>query len=250
MTNNRIFGIAKVMMLLASSCMAVGQFAQAKSLDVALQKDNLLSIINPKTKKTESAKEGLKVYYEKAIPLARSFGYQNHGTLRVTETVVGSKQPGVFVLASWPSNEADLTFESDPRWQDYKGLRNQIWEELNFYKAPTMDAKTLTFSQDKYYSVAFAWLDGQNPNDYRAYMDGIQDAVSEAGGKFIHSMVNPRHVSMNEALKGPDEITFVQWDSEQGLLDFQQSEGFKRHAHLLKNGTKQFELYRVQPVIK
>lgn len=250
MTNNGKVSTAGMMVLMVLSWSVFSFSTQAKSLDVTLQKDNLFSIINPKTRSSKSAKEGLKVYYEKAIPLAKSFGYRNHGTLRVTETLVGDKQPGVFVLASWPSNEADLSFESDPRWSEYKGLRNQIWSELNFYKAPTDTAKTLSFAQNKFYSIAFAWLDGQNPNDYQTYLQAIQDAVSAAGGKFIHSMVNPRTVSFNEPLNGPDQITFVQWDSKKGLTDFQKSEGFKRHAHLLRTGTKQFELYRVQPIIK
>lgn len=250
MNNKLKNGLVSISTLVALSWVTLGQVSYAKSLDVTLQKNNLLSIINPKTRQSESAKAGLKVYYEKAIPLAQSYGYQNHGVLRVTETVVGDKEPGVFVLASWPSNEADINFESDPRWLEYKGLRSQIWHELNFYKAPIDNAKTLSFAQDKHYSVAFAWLDKQNPTDYQDYLQGIQTAVSDLGGKFIHSMKAPRFVTLNSALPGPDQITFVQWDDEQGLTDLQKSEGFKRNVHLLSSGTKRFELYRIQPVIK
>ena len=223
--------------------------SSTKAITIELPKDGLLSVINPKTKQTEAAKKALAIYYEKAIPLAASLGYQNHGALRVTETVVGNDQPGVFILASWPNEAADFAFESLPEWREYKVLRPQIWNRLNFYKASASEDKTLQFSQNKHYSVAFAWLDEGQPDDYQNYMNGIQQAVSEAGGRFIHNMTEPRFISQSPSSIGPNEITFVEWDSLSGLTDFQNSQGFKQYASLLSSGTTRFELYRITPVI-
>lgn len=224
--------------------------AKPKVLKVVLKKDMLLSIINPKTIDSDKAKAALKVYYDKAIPLAQSYGYKNHGALRVTETLVGKDQPGVFVLTTWPSEEADLTFESHPDWQQYKALRPVIWEKLNFYKSPSSTDKALYFSGDKFYTVAFAWLNQANPQDYHEYMQGISSSVEAVGGRFIHSMKNPRYVSHTDQAPGPDQITFVEWDSVQALEKFRGTDGFKQYQPYLSSGTTQFRLYRIQPVIR
>ena len=232
-----------------TSAFATGQ-TPPKSLVLNLEPDNLLSLIQPSAKQTAEAKAALKIYYENAIPLAKTFGYRNHGTLAVTETVVGNQNPRVFVLASWPNEAADLSFESQPGWEEFKALRPVIWDQLRFYKASIQQAKTLTFSEQKFYTLALAWLDKSQPTDYAEYLRGITSTVTQVGGKFIHSMRNPRFVSHTNTETGPDEITFVEWDSLKALNHFQQSEGFRQHAPLLKSGTQRFELYRIKPVFK
>lgn len=221
-----------------------------RAISLDLEKDTLLSIINPKNNQSEEAKAALKIYYEKAITMATSFGYQNHGALRVTETVIGNEEPGTFVLATWPSDEADQNFESQPEWQQYKNMRPIIWDELNFYKSPVRQAKNLSFHESKFYTVAFAWLTPYQAGDYATYLEKIEKSVEDAGGRFIHDMQQPRFVSHSRPPIGPDQITFVEWDSQEGLNDFVNSSGFKSNSHYLSSGTKHFELYRIQPVFR
>ena len=223
---------------------------EVPSVTVKLNKNSLLSIINPIVRQDDAAKQALKVYYEKALPMAESYGYRNHGSLLVTETFAGSDEPKLFVVASWPDEAADFAFESAPEWKKYKPLRPKIWQTLNFYKAPSQQEKDLSFRQDKHYTIAFAWFNQQNPGDYHEYLENIETTVNQLGGSFIHSMQSPRFVSHNEGQKGPDEITFVEWDSESALNQFKDSETFRQYSPLLRSGTERFELYRVKPNIR
>ena len=209
--------------------------ATPQALQVELRAGQLLSIIEP--------------YYAKALPLAAQFGYQNHGALRVVDTVVGREQPSVFVVASWPDEAADLSFESQPEWQQYKSMRPLIWDELRFYKAQAETAKTLRFRQDKHYTIAFAWHDVTSPNDYQTYLDGVMPAVETAGGRFIHTLRTPRFVSHATAQPGPSEINIVEWDTEDGLDLLQSSDLFTKHYNYLQSGTTRFDLYRIAPII-
>lgn len=246
------FCIVNTLVLFQTSVAASTQdtHTPSKSLKVHLKKDNLLSIINPKNKKSDEAKAALKVYYDKAIPFAQSYGYKNIGALTVAETLVGEDQPGTFVLAKLPSEEADVAFESHPDWQQYKVMRPIIWKELNFYKAPVQKETTLHFFENKFYTIAFAWLDQAHPKDYQKYMKGIAPSVEAVGGRFIHTMKNPRYVSHTDQQPGPDQITFVEWDSLQAFDKFGTSEGFKQHAKYLNSGTSQFKLYQIKPIIR
>ena len=226
---------------------AQGFASSEPGLSIELKADNLLSIINPKVRPGDDAKQALKIYYDEALPLAESYGYRNHGSLLVTETVVGTDEPRLFVVATWPDEAADYAFESAPEWSKYKPLRPRIWETLNFYKAPSGQDKRLSFQQHKHYTMAFAWFNPDNPHDYRQYLNGIRQTVETLGGTFIHSMQKPRFVTHTDGLKAPDEITFVEWNSKDALSAFQQSEAFRQYSPLLTKGTERFELYRVKP---
>ncbi|MEL6869691.1 MAG: hypothetical protein AAFO81_07815 [Pseudomonadota bacterium] len=223
--------------------------ATPQALQFELRAGQLLSIIEPYNNTSAEAKAAMKIYYAKALPLAAQFGYQNHGALRVVETVVGREQPSVFVVASWPDEAADLSFESQPEWQQYKSMRPLIWDELRFYKAQAETAKTLRFRQDKHYTIAFAWHDVTAPNDYQTYLDGVMPAVETAGGRFIHTLRTPRFVSHATAQPGPSEINIVEWDTEDGLDLLQSSDLFTKHYNYLQSGTTRFDLYRIAPII-
>lgn len=233
--------------LLASNSYLI---AKERVLEIPLNKGMLFSLINPKNNPSEEAKEKLKIYYDKALPLAREYGYKSHGPLRVSEKLAGNRDLSLLIAATWPSENADFTFEGLEQWQKYKDMRPAIWDELNFYKAVNEKTKTLRFSENKFYTIAFAYFDDKFPNDYQTYMEGIQSAVAQAGGKFIHKMSQPRFVSHTPSLSAPNEINIVEWDSYDGLAKFQKSEGFLDYAHFLNSGTEKFELYRIAPVFR
>lgn len=242
-----LMSILLLFLCIASTSNAV---ANEKVLEISLKQGMLVSLIDPKDNKSEQAKAKRQQYYENAIPLAKQYGYQNHGPLRVTQKLVGNRELKTLIVATWPNEAADLTFETLPQWQPYKTMRPQIWDELNFYKAVNQQDKTLRFSEKKFYTIAFAYFNDKHPNDYHQYMAGIKSAAEAVGGRFIHKMQNPRFVTHSESIEQPNEINIVEWDSYDGISQFQKSEGFLDHAHLLNSGTRKFELYRISPIFK
>lgn len=213
--------------------------ASEKALTVPLEKGNLLSVINPKTRKDAAAKQALKTYYAKAIPLATRYGYQNHGALKVVETLKGKGQPGVFVLATWPSQAADAEFEANPEWLQYKKLRKQIWHELKFYKAPVSDVSTLRFVEDKFYTWTFSWFDVPTAT----HQQQAVHAIERAGGQVMHQMQQPRYVSHSDSMPTPTYIMFAEWDSEAAYRAYVQGE-------LANPAQVKQEIYLLKPVIR
>lgn len=240
-----------VFALIAGLIAQVPGFAQdGKSMAISLDKGNLLSIIEPKAIGTEESKQARKRYYDVAIDLAQSYGYRNRGALRVVETLVGKEAPTTFVLASWPTPEADAAFESHPEWQEYKALRPVIWETLRFYKAPVNEASELTFSEHKTYTISFVWLKEKGEGGFRQYQENIKDALEVAGGKPMYQMQTPRFDTHSAPFDGPDVITLIEWNNEEGYDMLMQSEAFADNRALFIDNTQKQGVYRIAPVIR
>lgn len=221
----------------------------ARSIIVELVEGQLLSIIEPRVRDTPEARAALETYNREAISMAEESGYVNHGALRVTETLVGNDDPRLFVLVSWPSEEADLSFAAQPEFQPYKAMRPIIWDVLRFYKAETDSETVLHFREDKHYTIALAWHGQTAPNDYRDYLGSVTSAVEALGGRFIHTLFEPRYVSHDMPPPGPNEINIVEWDTKESLDEFRTSEIFLEHYDKLHSGTTRFELYRIKPIL-
>lgn len=218
------------------------------AIEIHLDPGELLSLISLRNRNTPEARQALQVYGREAITLAHDHGFENHGTLRVIETVVGDQAPELFILGTWPSEERDLAFEALPDMQPYKEMRPIIWDELKFYKDESEAPTTLRFRADRHYTIAFAWHDPAMPEAYRSYLDHVTPAVEGAGGRFIHTLMNPRFVAESSAAPGPSEINIVEWDTAQGLDELQTSKAFLQNYDKLHAGTTRFELYRAVPV--
>ena len=232
--NHRFSFLSFVTVMATLVCLPV--FAESeKSLSISLQQGNLLSIIEPTRIRTEEADEAHKRYYDVAIDLAQQYGYKNHGVLRVTETLKGKNQPGIFALATWPNAEADATFESLPMWQEYKALRPVIWETLRFFKSSAQQDTQLVFKKDKIYTVAFSWF----AEGYTQEQN--EKALKKAGGERMFQMHNPRFDTHSAPYNGPDLVTITAW---------QTIDSYKTYNEMVNLQYAQQEIYRVAPIIR
>lgn len=208
----------------------------------AFKKGQLLSFVSVVPKNTPEAKTASQEYFARAFPLASKHGFKREGQLLVKAVPVGNHKSEGVILYSWPdqASEDRLTAEAD--WADIKTLRPQAWEELRIYTTTLQDDLTLSFDPAKTYTLAMAWNNPKNPDHYDLYMDGIRDAVTEVGGRFVHKIFDPAFESNTIKDGGPGQVTLVEWDSPKGLQNFGKTEGFKQNAHYLKTGVTRFEI--------
>lgn len=216
--------------------------ADEMPLIIDLKRGELLSIISVISEKGEAAEMARAQYYQRAFPLAEPFGLKREGQLKVLASPIGAHKSEAIILFSWPSKSAELALEADPAWPEIKALRPQAWHDLRIFTDELESDLTLTFAPDKTYTLAMAWIDQENPNDYDLYMENIRDAVSEVGGRFVYKMFDPKFESHKLEDGAPGQVTLVEWDSPQGLSEFQKSEGFKSNANLITSGTTRFEI--------
>lgn len=225
---------------------------KVRALTVNFEPDQMIQLIAPITsdsKNTEQAAKLRSEYYQTAIPLAERYGFKNLGQLAVTETIVGNFQPAAYVLSSWPSISAFEAFSSLPEWPKLKALRIEAWDELKLFNAEIREPVSLSFREDKFYTAVFAWNNPQKPNDYAAYLEGIEPALNRVGGRFILKL-NP--LSMESHISGaasPNQITFVEWNTENGFATLQQQDDYKRYTDLRDSGLKKIEFHRLAPRI-
>lgn len=186
-------------------------------------------------------------YFEKNAETARSHGYRQDGVLLVEETLVGDFSPNVFVISHWPSLKAQKTFQALPMFSDVKALRREAWEALRLYDHELPEPVAFEFSQDKTYTIAFAWTNPSDPSAYYDYMASLPPLVEKVGGRFMHKINDVVLSAHNPHALAPQQITFVEWESDDGVEQLKALPEFAELAKKLQKGTVRFELHRVSP---
>ena len=212
------------------------------SLSLDLKKGALLSIISVIPNEGDEADAARSEYYQTAFPLASGYGLQREGQLRVVAAPIGAHDSKGIIFFSWPSAEAEAALEAEAAWPGIKALRPKAWEDLRIFTDELEDDLTLTFAPDKTYTLAMAWTNPENPNDYDTYMDGIKEAVSDVGGRFMYKMFDPKFESHKLKDGAPGQVTLVEWDTPEGLASFGETQGFKDNVKYLSSGVTRFEI--------
>lgn len=238
---------------MATSCTSLAQDSKtpiatesaeqaAAALEINLKKGELISIISVIPNKGDAADAARSQYYATAFPLAQQYGLKREGQLRVVAAPVGKHNSEGIIFFSWPSQAAEASLESEEAWPGIKALRPKAWDDLRIFTKELDEDLNLTFAADKTYTIAMAWTNPENPNDYDIYMDGIADAVSEVGGRFMYKMFDPKFESHKLKDGAPGQVTLVEWDTPEGLANFGDTQGFKDNVKYLSSGVTRFEI--------
>lgn len=214
----------------------------AAPVEITLEKGELLSIISVIPKTGDDADAARAEYYATAFPLAQQYGLKREGQLRVIAAPVGKHDSKGIIFFSWPSLAAEASLEKEAAWPGIKALRPKAWEDLRIFTKELDEDLTLSFKADKTYTIAMAWTNPENPNDYDIYMDGIKEAVAEVGGRFMYKMFDPKFESHKLKDGAPGQVTLVEWDTPEGLANFGDTQGFKDNVKYLTSGVTRFEI--------
>ncbi|BDX08298.1 DUF1330 domain-containing protein [Planctobacterium marinum] len=193
----------------------------------------------------ENAEDIRREYYNTAIPLARSYGFSTVARLKVDKSLVGNITAPVIVIGKWEDVDRWQAFQNDPRWPALKAMRAKGWQQLDLFTKALDSSLALNFSPDKFYTLAFASFNPEHPGDYTKYLHNIQAPLGEAGGKFIHKMIQPGFDTHSESAQQVSQITLVEWDSAEGLQQLLTSPDYLKHKHLLETGVTDFAFLRV-----
>lgn len=228
---------------------ALAATSAPKMVSLDFKKGQVLSFTVIDSKDGAAATAARDEYYDKAFPLAETFGLSRDMGFKVVAVPVGALKPQAVALFSWPNASAEEGFSAHPDWPAIKSLRPEAWDELRIYNDVLKQDMNLTFDSSKTYTLAAAWINPKYPDDYEKYLSGIQTAVKQSGGRFIYKMHNPSFEAHAAPQGAPDQVLMVEWDTAEGLQKFGKSAGFKANAKYLGSGTRLFELAVLSPVV-
>jgi hypothetical protein len=157
-----------IIILMTDVVHATNQAAIEQRLTVA--KGQVFSIVAPDVK--DDGKAAISEYYQQAFPLAESFGLKRHFGLSST-SLVGNYAADGFIFFSWPDEASENKFITHPKWPEIKALRPKGWDELRIYSSTVERDIDITFDSRKFYTLAVAWFNPENPNDYNTYLDAL-----------------------------------------------------------------------------
>ncbi|MBB6521221.1 hypothetical protein [Pseudoteredinibacter isoporae] len=225
----------------------------AEALHMSFAKGQVFSVIIPVANNTPDGKAARKRYFDASFPLASQLGLKREGQIKIKGSSAKNFKPKVMAFYSWPNQASENQLSARPEWPEIKSLRPKAWDALNIYSKELEKDLILNFTPGKHYSLAMAWVNEKNPNDYYQYLNNIKPAVKAAGGRFIYKMNAPAYEAHgihkkapnNSQSAAPSQLTFVEWDNENGLKAFRASEHYKQNAHLIRSGTHQFRFFRM-----
>ncbi|MGJ8559022.1 MAG: hypothetical protein ACSHX3_02175 [Litorimonas sp.] len=219
--------------------------AQPVTLD--LKAGQVLQLAMPKARAGNAAKAARQAYYADAITLAEQFGDERLGGLSVTETVVGKAKPSALVFYAFPDEASRDRFEAHPDWPGYKAQRPDGWDALMIYSTTITEDLTLQFNPDKHYTLAVAWTNPENPDDYATYLDGVETDFDRVGARFMHEFKDIGYETNNDPnVTAPTQLTLVEWDTREGLMSLLGGEAYKANADYFQRGVAEFQFYRLE----
>ncbi|MEM9055357.1 MAG: hypothetical protein AAGB16_08530, partial [Pseudomonadota bacterium] len=218
-----------------------------KPVPVILKKGQVLSYILINSKPSEAAQEARQQYYDKAFPLASSYGLQRLLNLSVPTKFVGSTKRDAVAIFSYPDAASETGLASDPNWPEIKALRPQAWEELAIFSGTLEQPLAFSFDPDKAYTLAVAEITPEAPEDYNTYMRGIEPGLNEIGGRFIYRMINPSVESHGKQYTQDVQVTLVEWDDPSALATFTQNDFYKQYSKYFGTGVSGFEFFQIKP---
>jgi uncharacterized protein (DUF1330 family) len=98
----------------------------------------------------------------------------------------------------------------------------------------------------KFYTIAIAWFNPENPNDYLDYLSKIEPSLRQVGGRFMYKMINPSFEVHGSNSTPPNQVTIVEWNSADGLNELQANDEYQEYTQLLASGLVNIELHLVQ----
>ena len=220
----------------------------AKSVMIDLPPNSLFSLIGSEYKGTDEAKTAQNTFYSEALPLAAEYGFTRHASLKVTAVNAGDFKPKGFIMTSWPDEAAFTQFQSDPKWPEYKAIRPEIWHDIRYYRDVQEDGLKLELRSDKYYTLAIAYLNSENPRDYQTYLSSLEGNVAANGGKFVLKLKSPKLESLTGE-PSPDQLTFIEWNDPEGVDRLLGSAAYKANSHYARSGTTKFAFYRLEAAL-
>jgi uncharacterized protein (DUF1330 family) len=161
----------------------------------------------------------------------------------VRSTILGDFEPDSVQLHVWPSQHAADAYETYERRPLLERFASQGWTGRRVYSAVLEDDLDLTLDPDKFYTLALAWFDPENPTDYARYLDMVAEDLAAVGGRFVYKMYNPDAHLTRETLDAPDQITLAEWDSIESLRALRSLPQYQAAAPYLDSGTRYFEFY-------
>lgn len=209
---------------------------------ITFTKGEVLSLICIVPKAGEDAAAARKAYTKQAFELAGTFGMRAAGSFGVAGVAVGTFSPAAISFFSWPDIAAERRFRDHKSWASIKALRPSGWDELRIHDVVLDSDVALTFRSDKTYTMATAWINADHPDDYDRYLANIVPAVTASGGRFIYQLRQPSFSALDTSVAAPGRVTFVEWDTPEGLASFQTTDGFKNNVYLMQRGVTDFEL--------
>ncbi|MCP4237074.1 MAG: hypothetical protein GY770_26415, partial [Aestuariibacter sp.] len=147
------------------------------------------------------------------------------------------------------SLKAQKTFQALPSFSDVKALRREAWEALRLYDHELPEVLSFKFSQDKAYTIAFAWANPSNPGDYTEYLASLPPLLDKVGGRLMHNIEGIVLSAHNPHALAPQYISFIEWDAHDGIQQLQALPEFAELTKKQQSGTVRYELYRVSPRI-
>ncbi|MEP3224808.1 MAG: hypothetical protein ABJO01_02445 [Parasphingorhabdus sp.] len=247
--------IPAIAMIMAAA--STGAFAQTdtepqsrpaeRTADVRLKvkKGQYLSIIMPEARADHAAQRERQSYYRKALPLGQKFGLKREAQLKVDTAVISDFEPTGLIFFSYPDAASEMKLTGHQSWPTIKAQRPKAWHELRIYSAAVENDLNLLFDPAKFYTLVVAWTNPEKPDDYQNYLSGIETAVHAAGGEFIFKMHNPKMEAHATALKAPNQLTFVEWETADGFEQVQKTAAYKASAPYIRSGARKIEFYRM-----
>ncbi|WP_394223824.1 hypothetical protein [Alteromonas gracilis] len=246
-----IFSISRLVGILLSGCLALSAASPAYAnentdhFSVHFNPGAVMQLIAPIT---EAEKRALRdLYFKKNAQTAREHGYTQNGVLVVEKTLMGDFSPNVFVLSQWASLKAQRSFQELPLFTDVKSLRKEAWKALKLFDHEVKKPTTLTFSNDKTYSISLAWVNPKSPNEYYDFIDNLEQKVADVGGKLVSKTNNITLSDHNPNALAPQQIVILEWDDINEVETVFASTEFEASLKKLQKGTTDFELHLVRP---
>jgi len=222
-----------------------GQAVQSASLpsqSIELNKGEQLTTLFIKKKLGGEAAQ--QSYLQGAFKLAGNNGIREVAVLPVVRTIVGENQPEAIALYAWKNKSIIEKVRNNPHYvSSLKPLQKLGWDELSYSDASIAEGLKHQLSPEKFYTLGQVWL--KDTKSYLQYFEGTKSLREQLGAKVIFKYQPHTYSTLQQENKVPNYSIMIEWQNENNIKEYTQSEKFKEYSALLEKDIDKIDWYQV-----
>lgn len=221
---------------------------ETTQVEITLRQGQVLSYVMVDSR--QDSRTGAETLARESTTVAQKHSGRSIASFTIERKLVGDHEPETLSLLAWPSPANMNAFLADPDWRQLAIPDEAVEDDMRVYSTPVEQDVTLRLDSTKVYTLAIAWTSEERPDDYAAYMKGIEPDLAAVGARFVYSMLTPRFESSTSSGPAPARVTIVEWPSLATYAELRKRPSYQQHFEKFTSGIRDFEFYRIAPVVR
>lgn len=199
----RLLSVSSALAVLTSPALA----AEDKVLN--LEAGQRLTLVLPDANGADEAAR--ETFMQGLIRLSADLELKEEHSFAVASTIIGEHQPQALGIYSWPDKQSSMQLRTHSEYQaQLAPIKADAWSQIHTLDVDLAEPLSITFKEDRSYTIALAWIANQSMFDsYAVLSQPVRDAL---GAKTLVNLPVADFEAVGANFdRQPDRVVIIEW---------------------------------------